>query len=92
MTQESFLEMSNVVYGWYIDEATESAKAYFRNCTKDDLLKYHHCLGQAIRNYFKLWEREWTPEIYDYVDISPDHPDNLSMRIIVDVWQRLQDE
>ena len=50
-------------------------------------------MGMYIRNAFKLWEYKWEPEPDENgVDCSPDHPDAISMRIIEDVWQRINDE
>lgn len=35
----------------------------FGMSTKEGLVVYHHSIGQYIRNHFKLWEKEWEPEI-----------------------------
>ncbi len=88
---ETFREMCNIVTSWYIYDCTEVEQMLFKNSSANDLHAYHHSLGTKIRNYFKLWERNWTPLMYDMCDHSPDHPDNLSMRIIQSVWNDLQD-
>lgn len=68
--------------------------ATFFNTSFDDLNKYHHLLGMQIRNYYKLWEIPWEPEMKDFMgcecDCSPYHPDAVSMTIIQEVWKRLQ--
>jgi len=54
----------------------------------ESLVKYHSGLGRDIRNYFKLWETPWEPELVDGIDESPNHPDSISMRVIEAVWKR----
>lgn len=53
-----------------------------------NLIKYHHSFGTYIRNKYKLWENKWEPKIVNEVDVSPNHPDAISMRIIKEVWLR----
>jgi hypothetical protein len=67
-----------------------AVKEVFKNTKFEDLITYHHTLGQHIRNYYGLWETKWTPEIVDGVDMSPSHPDAISMHVIEEVWKRLQ--
>jgi hypothetical protein len=59
----------------------------FKNTPKEKLIIYHHTLGRDIRNNYKLWDIPWTPEIVDNCDISPNHPDSVSMDIIERVWE-----
>jgi hypothetical protein len=63
-----------------------------KNCKKENLISYHNSLGRDIRNYFKLWDTEWTPEIVNCVDISENHPDAISMKLIENVWSILQND
>jgi hypothetical protein len=59
--------------GPYVDQST--------------LTQYHFALGTYIRNKYKLWEHKWTPELdHSGVDISPNHPDNLSFEIMKMIW------
>ena len=51
------------------------------------LVEYHHTLGRHIRNKYKLWTYKHEPEIIDGVDHSPFHPDNISGKIIEEVWK-----
>lgn len=52
---------------------------------------YHHSFGRHIRNTYKLWTMPWEPEIEEIdgymVDVSPYHPDAMSMTIIQKVWE-----
>jgi hypothetical protein len=85
-----FNEMVNIVMMWFhkgkvVDQQT------FIETHKENLVKYHTSLGRSIRNEFKLWDNEWKPDIREGVDCSPDHPDQISMRVIEEVWRRLKD-
>lgn len=84
-----FKEMTDVVEGWFRKESDKS-KQEFLETPKEKLVKYHTSLGRSIRNEFKLWDREWKADIRDGVDYSPDHPDQISMRVIEEVWNRLK--
>jgi hypothetical protein len=59
-------------------------------CQRNELIRYHHNLGRSIRYEFKLWDREWKPVLSGGVDVSPDHPEQLSMRVIEKVWENIQ--
>lgn len=71
-------------------DTLKEIKKEFVNTPKNKLVKFHSTLGRTIRNEFKLWETEWKPEIRDGVDYSPDHPDQLSMRVMEEVWEKLK--
>lgn len=61
----------------------------FYGTEKGGLSKYYFTLGIRILNVYGLWEHPWEPEIDDEgVDTSPNHPDAISHRIIVAVWER----
>jgi hypothetical protein len=77
------------VSDWLQKESTE-VLSEFLNTKEKDLISYHTSLGRKIRNEFKLWELNWTPEIVDGVDISQDHPDAISMRVIETIWNKFQ--
>lgn len=87
LTPENYIHIINTVVGWFL-KAPADIQAEFKNNTEQSLIKYHHSLGTQIRNEFLLWEHPWEPEIVDGVDMSPNHPDSVSQRIIVDVWKR----
>lgn len=83
-------EMITIVRTWFLKSDKETQKE-FLDCPRENLYKFHHSLGRNIRNEFKLWENEWKPEIVNGVDISPDHPDAISMEVITKVWEFLND-
>lgn len=62
----------------------------FVDCPRSQLVRYHDSLGRMVRNEFKLWDAEWTPNIINGVDASPDHPDQQSQQIIEQCWDYLQ--
>lgn len=86
-------QMASVVESWMF-EADANTQREFVECPRDDLVKYHSSLGRNIRNHFSLWSRTWQPEFKKVgsieVDASPNHPDEISMRIIERVWERNQ--
>lgn len=87
----SFEEMVIVMMERFSEESEENKKVFLKS-SKEDLIAYHHTLGRSIRNEFKLWEREWKPDVRNGVDWSPDHPDALSMCVIEEVWNRLNNQ
>jgi len=81
-------DMTNVVVTWF-NKGTEEKKQEFLSTPRDKLVKYHTTLGRDIRNEFKLWDTYWSPEVIDGVDHSPNHPSQISRRVIEEVWDRL---
>lgn len=78
-------EIVDQVYEWYKAWSPED-QATFRTTPA---IQFHFGLGMGIRNEFRLWEKPWTEEIDERgVDVSPEHPDNLSQRIIKLVQER----
>lgn len=69
----------------------EDDRQYLKETCKDDLILLHHTLGRHIRNQFGLWELKWTPVIVDGIDVSEDHPDAISMKIIERTWEILKE-
>ena len=82
-------EMIGIVENW-LSKTDEKNKKEFLETPKEKLISYHTTLGRSIRNEFKLWDREWKPDVRNGVDYSPDHPDQISMRVIQGVWERLR--
>lgn len=91
MTENEFNKIVEEVLGWY-KETPKEARDYFKNRNEESLISYHNTLGQDIRNEFGLWENSWTPELVDGIDVSPSHPDAVSMSIIKEVWKRVQND
>lgn len=84
--QEKFDHIVGVVTNW-LHEAPAEHRREFVSMTKEQLIGYHHTLGRDIRNEFGLWEYPWEPQLENGFDMSPDHPDSISMRIIERVWE-----
>lgn len=84
-----FEEMVAVANGW-LQKQDEKVRKEFINTPKERLIGYHTTLGRSIRNEFKLWDREWKQDIRNGVDHSEDHPDQISMRVIKEVWRMNQ--
>ena len=73
-----------------IDKLSDNAKIQLWSLDSDDLISLHSSLGQDIRNEYNLWSTEWVPELVNGIDISKDHPDNVSMEIIKLMHTKLQ--
>ena len=91
MTDDRYNEIVETVIRW-IESEDKKNQAYFLNEDPNKLIRFHHNLGRSIRNEFDLWSEKWTPEIQEGVDMSPHHPDAVSMRIIKDVHERMNNE
>lgn len=76
------------VIEWY-NQAPLALQFDFKTCKYERLIEFHDSLGREIRNEFRLWENAWVPEIVDGADVSKDHPDQISMNIIEEVWRRI---
>lgn len=87
ITFEKFEEMVVEVTDW-LHHASEYEQRLFRNMSEDSLIDYQVSLGRSIRNHFCLWNNDWDPIIDNDVDVSDDHPDAISMRVIREVWRR----
>lgn len=89
MTESEFNQIVEEVLGWFKETSKENQDE-FRNLNEESLISYHNSLGREIRNEFGLWKNSWTPELVDGIDVSPSHPDSVSMSIIKEVWKRVQ--
>lgn len=88
VSDEQFELMVTETIGFLNEEPYKVALEFFET-PEHMLIRYHSSLGQSIRNEFGLWENDWTPEIVDGCDMSDDHPDAISMRVIREVWKRV---
>jgi hypothetical protein len=59
----------------------------FIRCSKDDLVMYHHGLGQWIMNHWDLWKGG--PLLEHMKSLGFIHQDDMSQAIIVEYWNRL---
>ena len=82
-------DMATQVEGW-LQRSSEENQLQFTRSSEKELARYHHDLGQKIRNIFGLWEYPWEPELKDGVDCSSEHPDQISFEVIKKVWRRMK--
>ena len=66
----------------------EKTNFFLSEYGNNNLIDYHHSLGRYIRNKYKLWNKKWEPLIINGSDHSPDHPDNISMKMIEEIWKK----
>jgi hypothetical protein len=88
MTSDEFNDIVKIVE----KQIRNDPKLYYhlKSCRQNELIRYHHTLGRSIRYEFKLWDREWKPDISNGIDISPRHPEQVSMSVIEKVWENIQ--
>jgi len=55
--------------------------------SKSELIRYHHGLGQWIRNNWDLWKGG--PLLEHMKSIGFKHPDDMSMSLIEEWWARM---
>jgi len=60
----------------------EVAKTSWKNVLRDQLIMGHHSTGRAIRNNYRLWEE-------NHPAVGDKHPDDVSMEIMEQVWDRV---
>ena len=53
---------------------------------RQEMFVYHHGLGRAIRNRYKLWQDKAL-----LAEIGEEHPDDASSAIIRSVWDKLRE-
>jgi len=66
-----------------LDEFAQQDKDDMKSLDYSELTRYHHSVGQDIRNAFGLW-----------IDGNPNvliHPDETSMEVMEVMWEKLQD-
>ena len=81
-------EMALVVMEW-VENNRPEYQTLFAMSTLSELYGYHHTLGRKIRNHFGLWDFGWEPVMDGHCDASPEHPDQISMEVIREVWRRV---
>lgn len=88
-------EMTEEVYSWLLNESEDIIKDFANQSETTIKTSYSH-LGRMIRNKFGLWEREWSPELMEVngveIDVSSNHPDAISFRIVEAVWMKAREE
>ena len=83
-------QMADEVDQW-LDDCREPEREAFINGNAESLGFLHHSLGMRIRNHFALWSWPWEQQLDDKLaDRAPEHPDAISMRVLLEVWRRRQ--
>lgn len=88
------IDLNHIIDALYVDfkYAPVDNQNTFMETPRDKLHLYHHGLGTQIRNRFHLWEHKWEPVLENGVDVSPNHPDAISMKVIEMLWDKLDKE
>ena len=83
-------QMADEVDRW-LDDCREPEREAFIHGNAESLGFLHHSLGMRIRNHFSLWSWPWQQQLDDKLaDRAPEHPDAISMRVLLEVWRRRQ--
>lgn len=83
--------MANIVESW-LEQKEEKILLEFLFTEKHELIKYHSTTNRDIRNHFSLWSYEWEPDIRGGVEYSLEHPHQVSMQVLEEVWRRKRKE
>jgi hypothetical protein len=93
---ETFLSEDEIVADMVLNarKSEENVRSWL-NVTRADLITGHHTTGCFIRNHYKLWY-EGNPHTVNGYSVNaqgiadhPNHPDQMSMRIMERVWDNL---
>lgn len=72
-------------------ELSPAEKKHLASKRKEDLIGLHLRWGMTIRNWLGLWS-PYSEIIRDFgVRTVNNHPDDVSMYIIENIWEKLQD-
>ena len=71
-----------------LSEMSDEDRKTFMETPRNDLIKYHHGFGTAIRNRLGLWSGN--SKLMQAT--GKQHPDDASMVIIEALWDRLHDK
>ena len=84
-----FMSEHEIVDHMFLYVLTEDAKQSFRKIQEEShLIRLHSTLGRWIRNRYLLWD-ENNPYVSQDPQ-SPNHPDQLSNRVITAIWVRMK--
>lgn len=60
-------------------------RRYFVICQESDVARFHHNLGQTLRNHWKLWHDSVLAKWFGTIGIY--HADDMSGIILVSYWR-----
>ena len=74
---------------WLLNELSQEEQIILRGVAFDDLIGFHHSLGQFLRNKLGMWDGN--DELVRSCCVGDElHPDTASQTIIEVAWTRLQ--
>jgi hypothetical protein len=73
-----------------VERLSKEDQADILKMSKNDLAMLHHSLGQWIRNAWDLWKDGGLKEHMSSLGFK--HPDDMSQAIIVEFWNRLNNQ
>ena len=71
-----------------VQDIIKEADDSWTQVSKEDLLLGHFTTGRAIRNCYKLWDKENPHVVLNDVNHT-NFPDQMSTRIMEKVWDKL---
>lgn len=83
------MEENEIVIDLLLYKFSEQDKRTLKSMQFEDLIKLHFSLGMEIRNRYHLWSKS-NPYVDGNDPEGPNHPDQMSMRIIETCWHKLQ--
>lgn len=83
-----FMDEAEIINDILLIQLSEEDKHNLKKFRREDLISLHRSVGQIIRNYYRLWEKD-NPYVDTINPTSENHPDELSMRVIGKAWARL---
>jgi len=74
------------IHDYILQQLSDDDKAHIREMNFDELIMLHHTTGRSIRNDFGLWDKDNRLVEHDHADHHY-FPDQISQRIIENVWK-----
>ena len=88
MSQEGY-DKAYALMGEIYENFNDGDKYWFRT---ENPAMMHLGLGMHLRNHAGLWNYPWEPELVDGVDVSENHPDAVSSKVIKDFQTKINGE
>lgn len=88
--EEGYMDVEQIAESVLSNMTEEDKNVILHYGEREQLHRLHQGLGRDIRNEYNLWERPFEPQINDEgVDVSPEHPDAVSMQVIETIYEQL---
>lgn len=82
------MKIKNIIQSAIDNLSTEEVVEIFKCEDKEDLIEFHHSIGQNIRNDLNLWHDDLIKNEFNK-QLGIDHPDDISMYIMEEIWEDL---